>query len=105
MRFLEPLSGTAIALALYIQPKSSKNAVCGRRGDELKIALTAPPVDGKANKAAIAFLAELFGVSKSSVTIISGLQSRHKRCRIEGVGPAEAKKIISTAIPPDQGER
>ena len=102
---MEAVSDTSVALALYIQPKSSKNTVCGLHGNELKIALTAPPVEGKANKAVIAYLAKLFGVTKSSVTIISGLQSRHKRCRVDGIGVEEAERIIEGCSQADEGKK
>ncbi|MFH1215201.1 MAG: DUF167 family protein [Pseudomonadota bacterium] len=102
---MEAVSDTSVALALYIQPKSSKNTVCGLHGSELKLALTAPPLEGKANKALIAYLAKLFGVTKSSVTIISGLQSRHKRCQVEGISFAKAEKIIDSCTRPDEGKK
>jgi len=54
-------------------------------GEELKLAITAPPVDGKANKAVISFLANFFSLSKSDVVIQSGQQSRHKQCRLTHV--------------------
>lgn len=74
-----------VLLALYIQPKASRTRFLGRHGDELKLAITAPPVDGKANKAVIAFLAKIFSLSKSDVTIQRGHQSRHKQCRLAHV--------------------
>jgi uncharacterized protein (TIGR00251 family) len=73
-----------LILSVYVQPRSSKNQICGIQGDELKIKLTSPPVDGAANKLCREFIADLFDVSKSSVEIISGETSRHKRLRIFG---------------------
>lgn len=102
---MEAVSDRSVALALYIQPKSSKNTVCGLHGNELKIALTAPPVEGKANKAVIAYLAKLFGVTKSSVTIISGRQSRHKRCLVDGIGIEQAEKILEGRSQSDEGKK
>ncbi|MEI7815603.1 MAG: DUF167 family protein [Desulfuromonadales bacterium] len=81
--FLTALSNCLI-ISLYIQPRASKNQICGIVGDELKIRLTSPPVDGAANKLCREFVADLFEVSKSSVEIISGETSRHKRLRITG---------------------
>jgi hypothetical protein len=95
MSFLREVADNSVSLDLYIQPKAAKNSVCGLHGDELKLAITAPPVDGKANKAVIAFLAELFGVAKSSVSITSGQQSRHKRCRVQGVTLQEASRVVN----------
>ncbi|MBU4260524.1 MAG: YggU family protein [Proteobacteria bacterium] len=95
MSFLREVADNSVSLDLYIQPKASKNSVCGLHGDELKLAITAPPVDGKANKAVIAFLAKLFGVAKSSVSIISGHQSRHKRCMVQGITLQEASRVVN----------
>lgn len=71
-----------IVLAIYVQPKASRNRLLGVHGEELKLAITAPPVDGKANKAVIAFLARFFKLSKADVVITSGHQSRHKQCQL-----------------------
>jgi uncharacterized protein len=68
-----------IAFSVFIQPRSSKNMISGIYGDSLKIKLTAPPVEGAANKMCVSFLAKRLGVPKSAVEIISGLSSRKKR--------------------------
>ena len=73
-----------VVLTLHIQPRASRNEVCGIQDSALKVRLTSPPVEGAANKLCREFLAELFNVSKSSVEIISGETSRHKRVRISG---------------------
>jgi uncharacterized protein (TIGR00251 family) len=78
-----------LVLSVYVQPRSSKNQICGIQGDELKIRLTSPPVDGAANKLCREFVADLFDVAKSSVDIISGETSRHKRLRITGTHPGQ----------------
>jgi len=72
-------------LDVIIQPKSSRNEIVGMHGGFLKIKLTAPPVDGKANAALIAFLAKKLGISKSSITIIRGETSRRKTLSIDGI--------------------
>ena len=68
-----------LVLSVWVQPKASRNAIQGVHGEALKIALTAPPVDGAANKACIAFLAKKLGLAKSAVAIVSGQTSRSKR--------------------------
>jgi uncharacterized protein (TIGR00251 family) len=93
--FLTTLEDSLI-LSVYVQPRASKNQVCGIKGEELKIRLTSPPVDGAANKLCREFVADLFGVSKSSVEIISGEASRHKRLRILGNHPGQFSKHISS---------
>jgi uncharacterized protein (TIGR00251 family) len=84
-----------LILCIYVQPRASKNQLCGIQGDELKIRLTSPPVDGAANKLCCEYIANLFDVSKSSVKIISGETSRHKRLRITGTRPDQFHSHIS----------
>ena len=71
--------------AVKIHPRAKKNAITGEVGDALKVALTAPPVDGKANAACIEFFAKLLNVPRSSVTIASGQSSRNKVIRVAGI--------------------
>lgn len=75
--------GSAL-LALHVQPGAKKTEAVGLHGDALKIRLAAPPVDGKANAALIAFLAQVCGVARSDVALISGECARAKRVRISG---------------------
>lgn len=70
-------------MSCHIQPKSSRDEIVGLHGDSVKIRITAPPVDGKANTHLIKFMAKLFGVSRSAVSIISGETGRKKAVRIE----------------------
>ena len=71
-----------IVLKVYVQPKSSSNAIVGIHDDALKIRLTAPPVDGAANQLCIKFLAKSLGIPKSSLEILSGHASRFKQVLI-----------------------
>jgi len=75
--------GDDLILECHLQPKASSDAFAGLHGERLKIRLTAPPVDGKANAQLLAFLARAFAVSKSQVSLESGQQSRLKRVRIQ----------------------
>ena len=68
-----------IVLKIYVQPKSSQNAIVGVHDDAVKIRLTAPPVDNAANELCIKFLAKQLGFPKSSMAIISGHASRFKQ--------------------------
>ena len=72
----------ALVLALHVQPGAKRTEVAGIHGAALKIRLAAPPVDGKANAALLAFLADAFGVPRSSVTLVRGGSSRRKTVRI-----------------------
>jgi uncharacterized protein (TIGR00251 family) len=65
-------------LDVYIQPKASRDQIQGWHGEELKIAITAPPVDGQANAHLIKFLAKQFKVAKSQIVIHKGELGRHK---------------------------
>lgn len=98
MNFLRLTAEKTVSLDLYIQPKASRDTICGLHGGELKLTITAPPIEGKANKAVITYLAKLFGVSKSCVSIVSGLQSRHKRCSIEGITIEKAENIVKNLL-------
>jgi uncharacterized protein (TIGR00251 family) len=84
-----------LILSVYVQPRASKNQICGIQGQELKIRLTSPPVDGAANKLCREFVADLFDVAKSAVEIISGETSRHKRLRIHATNPGQFSTNIS----------
>ncbi len=77
--------GDGVVLTLHIQPGAKRTECAGLHGEALKIRLAAPPVDGKANEALVAFLAKALGVPKSRVELVSGEASRAKRVRVAGV--------------------
>lgn len=72
-----------LLLRLYIQPKASRDELAGLHGDEIKVAITAPPVDGKANEHLKKFLAKTFKVAKSRILIEKGELGRHKTVRVQ----------------------
>jgi uncharacterized protein (TIGR00251 family) len=74
-----------IRVRVYVAPRSSSNSILGAHGGELKVSLTAPPVEGAANRALTDFLARKLGVPKSAVQITAGQTSRHKTLAIEGI--------------------
>ncbi len=78
-----------IILKLHAQPRSSRNRVVGPYGQRLKIAIQAPPADGKANKALQQFLARLLHVPKSCITLKSGASSREKSFLISNISMQE----------------
>jgi len=92
-----PVHDTAagVTFATKVQPRARKNAITGELGDALKVALTAPPVDGRANEACIEFFANLLKVSRSSVTIASGETNRRKTIRVTGLSAEEVRKRLS----------
>ena len=74
-----------VTFAVRVVPRASKNQIVGVHGDALKVRLTAPPVEGRANEALIAFLAKRLGVRKSQVEIVTGAASRRKMIRVNGL--------------------
>ncbi|MGB4599628.1 MAG: DUF167 family protein [Trichlorobacter sp.] len=83
-----------LVLRVLVQPRASRSQFCGLQGDELKLRLTAPPVDGAANACCQEFLAKLFRVPKSAVRIESGESSRHKRIRVLGATAAQLEQAL-----------
>lgn len=71
-----------LLLNLRVQPRASRNEFAGPLGDALKVRVTAPPVDGRANEHLIRWLAELFGVPRAQVVLITGVGCRLKSFRI-----------------------
>ena len=81
-------------LTLHIQPGAKKTEVAGEHGDALKIRLAAPPVDGKANAALIAFVADRLGVAKSAVSLKSGQTSRRKVLEVNAAPADTAQRLL-----------
>ena len=73
----------ALILLLHLQPKASQDAWAGLHGDRLKLRITAPPVDGKANQHLIAWLAKEFAVSKTACVLVCGETGRQKKVAIQ----------------------
>lgn len=86
-----------LVLRLHVQPGAARTAVAGLHGQALKIRLAAPPVDGRANDALVAFLAKRLGIAKARVELVGGAASREKRVRIRGVSGAEVSRILAAA--------
>jgi hypothetical protein len=78
-------TSAGVTFAVKVHPRAKKNAITGELGDALKLSLTTPPVEGRANEACIEFFAKLLKVPRSSVTIASGQTSRNKVIRVVGV--------------------
>ena len=74
-----------IQFSAIIQPRSSKNKICGIQGESLKIRLTSPPVENAANKMCTKFLAKQLDIALSQITIVSGQKGRNKIIRIEEI--------------------
>ena len=91
-----------VSLAVHAQPGAKKTAITGVYGEgaaaQLKIAVQAPPVEGRANSALIEFLAKMFGLPKNRVELISGELSRSKVILLRGVTLEQAKTKLSLAM-------
>ena len=86
--FLKPMP-EGVYLSLKVQPRASKNAIGEVQGNELKVKVTAPPVDSAANNALVEFLAQTLSCPRSAIRIIRGQTSRHKQVLIAGMPATE----------------
>ncbi len=84
-------------LKIRLQPRASKDEVIGRQGDEIKVRITAPPVEGAANKHLIKFISKRLGVKPSSVELTAGHKGRSKVLKIEGLTLAEAETALGVS--------
>lgn len=88
-----------VTLAVRAQPGAKKTAIVGVYGEgntaQLKIAVQAPPVEGRANEALIAFLADVFSIPKSGVTLLSGELARSKVFQLRGVSLPKAELLLT----------
>jgi uncharacterized protein len=89
-----PIRDTAAGatFSIRVHPRAKKNAITGLIGDALKVALTAPPVEGKANEACMRFLADILQVPRASISIAAGESARNKVIRVAGLS-AEAVRV------------
>jgi len=96
-----PVRQTAagVTFSVKIHPRAKKNAVTGELDDALKVSLTAPPTEGRANQPCIEFFANLLKVPRSSVTIASGRTSRRKMIQVAGLAAEEVGKRIGMSMP------
>lgn len=92
-------------LRLLVQPRASSNALAGLQGEQLKLRLTTPPVDGKANKAVIDYLAKICHLPKSAFALKSGHQSRSKTLLVSGIDRPTLQKRLLPHLPPDNAQQ
>jgi len=83
-----------VTFTVYVQPRASRNELCGTVGNEIKLRLTSPPVEGSANKMCTEFLAELLGIAKSRVRILRGEKSRHKTIKVFDVKKSDIVALL-----------
>jgi uncharacterized protein (TIGR00251 family) len=85
-------------LNVLVQPRSSRNQLVGRHGDRLKIQVTAPPVDSRANAMVKELLAELLGIPRQAVEIARGLTAREKTVHVRGLRLAQVQSQVEAAL-------
>ena len=88
-------TSAGVTFAVKVHPRAKKNAITGELGIALKLSLTSPPVDGRANEACIEFFAKLLKLPRSSVTIASGQTSRQKVIRVSRLSAEELRRRIA----------
>lgn len=96
--FVTTLKNGDVLLSVYVQPKSSKNKISSIFDESVKICITAPPVDGEANKAISLFLASFFNISKKNIQIVSGMRSRRKMFVLVQLTEEEVRKRVWAEI-------
>jgi len=91
-----------LVLALRVQPRASRDELSGIQGDRLKLRITAAPVDGAANEHLRRYLARLFGIPASRVTLLRGATGRDKLVSLAGVGelPEPVARLLREAAGP-----
>jgi uncharacterized protein (TIGR00251 family) len=89
-------NSSSVTFAVKVHPRAKKNAITGEIGDALKLSLTSPPVEGRANESCIEFFAKLLKVPRSSVTIASGQSSRRKMIRVIGLSAETIKERLKS---------
>jgi uncharacterized protein (TIGR00251 family) len=86
----------AVTFDILVTPRASREKVGPMVGDRLKVAVTAPPVEGEANAAVVAALARALGVARARVTLARGEGSRRKTVRVEGVEPSAVQALAGS---------
>jgi hypothetical protein len=87
----------SISFQVRLHPRAKKNAIAGKIGDALKVALTSPPIEGRANDACIKFLAKVLKLPRASITIVSGSTSRTKVIRVARLSKEELQERLLIA--------
>ena len=87
--------GNGVLLFVHLQPSARKTAMCGEYGSRLKIMVAAPPLEGRANEALVAWLAEQLGLPRRLVRVTSGLRSRDKTLRADGIRTEQVLRLLA----------
>ena len=93
------MNEAAIFLKIYLLPRASRDEICGLQGNAIKVKVTAPPLEGKANKALQRFIAKKLHLAASQVEIMAGQRSRGKVLKVSGISRAEVEKALGIILP------
>lgn len=93
------MNEATITLKIHLLPRASRDEICGLHGDAIKIKVTAPPVEGKANMALQRFIAKKLNLAASQIEIMAGQRSREKILRISGISRAAVEKALGISLP------
>ncbi|MEA3400405.1 MAG: DUF167 domain-containing protein [Armatimonadota bacterium] len=93
------MAGSGVNIRLKVIPNAPKSQVVGWRGRELTVKVTAPPVEGRANRELLRFLAEILGVSPADITILRGETSRRKTVQVAGITADQAGERLRPHLP------
>jgi uncharacterized protein (TIGR00251 family) len=83
-----------VQLQLHVQPGASRTGIAGLHGDALKVRITAPPADGRANRELLDFLAEVLGVARSRIALVKGESGRRKTVVVQGIELEETRRRL-----------
>jgi hypothetical protein len=89
-----------VTIAVQVVPRASRNQVAGVQGDQLKVRVTAPPVEGAANEALLGFLAAVLGVRRRDLQLVAGERARRKLVRVRGLDAATVEARLQAGAPP-----
>lgn len=89
-------------LTVHVQPRASRSAIAGWRQDALRVRLTAPPVEGAANKALTDFLADVLGARRADISLVAGHTSRTKVVDIAGMADDELARRLAAVMPAEE---
>ena len=105
MSYLSVLKDGSIQLRIYVQPKASRNGLVGMHDGYLKLAISSPPVDDKANKSVISFFAEFFQISSKEIVLCSGRKSRRKQFAIGSTDELTIRRQVEAALARAENKR
>jgi uncharacterized protein len=83
-----------VCISVKVQPRASRNEIAGSIGNELKIKVTAPPIDSAANEAVLELLAEVVGCARNQLELLRGATSRHKQILVRGITLAYVQRRL-----------